>query len=1650
MKKGSSVYTKRIISLLLASALTLGGLPSGFPKAQADSAVAGTPGGVDESLLKLWLKADPASMTVNGNGEVTAWKDSSPKGNDFINDGTKMVGANKARTKPQYVSSNPSLNFQPAVQFIRAGDGSLLVDADGLFAEDEVVARAIVYMMAGGLSETTKSSKIFYEYFQDKGRLGAYIPFVGSGSPPPAPQVLWDSGNVTTGNPRLSTGYSVPLRQFNNWGFQFDSQPVTGNVYQSVTLDGQTYATSTASRLPMKGSGSYPMAIGSDVDPTLPAGKAGSGYDGQLGEMIVFNDALTATQHQQVQTYMAIKFGTPLKGKDYVSAGVSPQVVWPSTLNTAFNNNVAGIAKDQEGALALDTSRSSEDPAASQIIISAKQAMVDKQYLLWGDNESTAPAVPYGSGFKRSTRTWKAQNTGNVGTVQVAFPQRMLPSGGLLLTSSSGDFSDAVSLPLTQVNLHGETYYAADATLANGSNFTFAEKLPDIQLSALDVWAGSRHLGMTPSFSPTKLDGYEVTVPVDADTIRLDSHADAGISVDATLTNNAVANQPVGDMNQIAMTPGINKMKVNASSGSSINTYALQAYRLSAKGTNGRIPMNATTVTGSSYQPNTTNIPANVVDGIWDTDVRWSASGQGEWLQFDMGQPETVTYLNIAFLNAIDRVSSFEILGSNQADFQQSTVLLSKRSSRALRVGDSILQPYVLSQPGAYRYLRLVGYGNSASGSSSSWNSITEVELYTGTPPEVNEPTGPTGPPQAGDKPVDPLPPVQVVRVNTASELQAALDQAAPGTTIELQNGTYEQQGPFIIKDKQGTAAQPIRVMAVEQGKAIIAGDSYMYIQNASYVSVEGLTFHSGGGSENSEDSLRSRGVSEEILNSLKGLHPGVELYDTNNVSILRSTFALDETGQKYRFTKVENSVNKVIWCVIGVANSCRYGSEYDPNSAVYTGETSHTPGSALLTDGGTDRHYIRVEGTGSHNRIAYNDIGPKTGFGAVITYDGKDAVSQYDVIEYNHFHDIGPRVSNGLEAIRLGLSGLSLAPGHVTIQYNLFDGLNGEDEIVSVKSSDNTIRYNTVLNSYGGMVARHGHRNSFYGNYIIADGKKAGTSGFRIYGNDHQIYNNYMEGLTDDAIQVDGGTEDAGPDGSANPMIRWGIGVNDVAPLRSLSPERQQELLRGHWRQYNVQIFNNTIVNLASKASALKMAKRTFEPTGTQVYNNVIFSNAGTIFNEKDITDGRPNYVGNMTDGLAVVSATATVVSATYKGDLKLVRGIDGLIRLSPLSLAVDAAKGPYLPVDDMDGQRRTNTVDVGADEYVPASVLTQRPLTSADVGPTAGRNVPVEEDKPALSGLQTSSNLTIAPAFSSEITYYTVTVPTGINSLTLTPTSIGQGAAIQVSVDGGAQQSVISGSESRPLAIAVRGSVILLDVTMPSGVHKTYTLLAQRPAASGSSSSDSSSGYTPAPVPTPTPKPIPEPSKPPVSPTDPSKQQSFVDVPKHWASEVISRAAAKGIVNGYADGSFKPDEPMTRMQFAAMLVRALGLKAETSATKFADGADIPAWAVGELGAALKAGILQGYEDESLRPNNPINRTEMVAMLIRAYNQQGGVSSQVSFSDSSQIPAWALPAISQAVSLGLVTGREQNTFEPLAKATRAEAVTIIMRLLDR
>lgn len=166
-----------------------------------------------------------------------------------------------------------------------------------------------------------------------------------------------------------------------------------------------------------------------------------------------------------------------------------------------------------------------------------------------------------------------------------------------------------------------------------------------------------------------------------------------------------------------------------------------------------------------------------------------------------------------------------------------------------------------------------------------------------------------------------------------------------------------------------------------------------------------------------------------------------------------------------------------------------------------------------------------------SHNRIDHNIFENKSQLGNFITIEGtiraKPQVSQYDRIDHNLFTDIGPRVENVLEAIRVGAAEYSLSSGFAVIEDNLFERCDGDPEYISIKSSDDTIRNNTFRECLGSLSLRHGNRNTVEGNFILGNGRTGsfldstgrtwtlGTGGIRFYGNGMRILNNYFEGLT-------------------------------------------------------------------------------------------------------------------------------------------------------------------------------------------------------------------------------------------------------------------------------------------------------------------------------------------------------------------------------------------------------------------------------------------------------------------------------------------------------------------------------------------------------
>lgn len=178
----------------------------------------------------------------------------------------------------------------------------------------------------------------------------------------------------------------------------------------------------------------------------------------------------------------------------------------------------------------------------------------------------------------------------------------------------------------------------------------------------------------------------------------------------------------------------------------------------------------------------------------------------------------------------------------------------------------------------------------------------------------------------------------------------------------------------------------------------------------------------------------------------------------------------------------------------------------------------------------------------------------------------------------------------------------------------------------------------------------------------------------------------------------------------------------------------------------------------------------------------------------------------------------------------------------------------------------------------------------------------------------------------------------------------------------------------------------------------------------------------------------------------------KSFADVSSsNWAHDVIKSMAAKHIIEGISGTAFAPQGEVTRAQFAAMITRALGLKAASPAA-FAD-VDAKSWYAEAVAAVSEAGIVLGRGQDTFAPDERITREEMAVMIVRAYEYQQGSKSNVaaagSFSDDALIHDWAKNAAGIAEQAGLIKGRGNQQFAPQASMTRAEGAQVIFNLLE-
>jgi len=174
------------------------------------------------------------------------------------------------------------------------------------------------------------------------------------------------------------------------------------------------------------------------------------------------------------------------------------------------------------------------------------------------------------------------------------------------------------------------------------------------------------------------------------------------------------------------------------------------------------------------------------------------------------------------------------------------------------------------------------------------------------------------------------------------------------------------------------------------------------------------------------------------------------------------------------------------------------------------------------------------------------------------------------------------------------------------------------------------------------------------------------------------------------------------------------------------------------------------------------------------------------------------------------------------------------------------------------------------------------------------------------------------------------------------------------------------------------------------------------------------------------------------------PVEETVLTDIDGHWAQANIEYLVGIGAVAGYPDETFRPDSLITRAEFAKIIVDAFELTAE-SGKIFADTADH--WAKDYVAIAAANGIVLGYNDQEFGPDDLITREQMAIMIVKAAGLTEATG-ELSFTDKDEVSSWAYDWVVSATQNKIMSGYTDNTFKPLNNATRAEAATVIYNVL--
>lgn len=470
-------------------------------------------------------------------------------------------------------------------------------------------------------------------------------------------------------------------------------------------------------------------------------------------------------------------------------------------------------------------------------------------------------------------------------------------------------------------------------------------------------------------------------------------------------------------------------------------------------------------------------------------------------------------------------------------------------------------------------------------------------------------------------------------QVSTNYELNVAISNASAGTTIILANQTWTDVQINI--NKTGTESNPITIKAQTPGNVFFEGRSNISL-GGSYIIFEGVIFQNASG----------------LITNGDKIEPIIEFRDTSNndcVNCIVRNIKIDS----YNGTSSQETL-KFKWIII----------------------------------------------YGEYNEVSYSSFIGKNGVGSIINDNHNNSTPDYSKIHHNYFADRVPVNNdvNGLndqDAIRIGVSTTSLSDSFTEVYDNFFNNWSGEVEIISNKCGSNKYYNNTFRDFQGTLTLRHGNNTEVYGNYFFANNNSF-SGGIRVIGEDHKIYNNYIEGVNHRK-----------PSGSASGAT-GGINVSNGKPNSALNE---------YYQVKNVQIINNTLVNcdLAIRIGTKVNSALTLAPENLIVANNIMLNSSDSAFEETTVPFGTSIYEGNITqngnwDLINGLNSNQTVTSGL------LTSGSD-FYNITSGSAALDSGLGTYnFLTTDITGGIRSTDFDTGAEEFNSGG--TNLPYSIVDVG--------------------------------------------------------------------------------------------------------------------------------------------------------------------------------------------------------------------------------------------------------------------------------------------------------------------------------------------